>query len=117
VLIRVSGKLKSGRPSDVNFKHLFKEIYNKAAYFVMRNTSKLTSQEFEEIRAGSETAEHLEEEIIKHHLGMAHINFTDKEEEIIKKLIQVLSEEQKESEKKYEWEARLKTETDKVLSF
>jgi len=116
VMLRVGGKLKSGKPSDVNFKNFFKELYNKSAYFVMRNTSKLSSHEFEETSIGSGTAEQLEEELIKQHLGKAPDSLLQKEEEIIKNLIKLMSEEQKEGEKKYEYDARMKKETDEVLS-
>ncbi|MBW2991195.1 DNA repair exonuclease [Candidatus Woesearchaeota archaeon] len=116
VLIRVSGKLKSGKPSDIDFKGLFKELYNKSAYFVMRNTAKLSSQEFEEVRVSSGTAEQIEQELIKEHAGKAKTSFSDKEEAMIKNLISLMSEEQKEGEKKYEYEARMKKEVDEVLS-
>nr|MCK4929719.1 hypothetical protein [Nanoarchaeota archaeon] len=117
VLIRVFGKLKSGKPSDINFKNLFKESYNKSAYFVMRNTAKLSSQEFEEAGISSGTAEQIEEELIKEYAGKAKTSFTDKEEEIIKNLIKLMSEEVKEGEKKYEYDARIKKEVDEVLGF
>ncbi|KYK25096.1 hypothetical protein AYK26_02785 [Euryarchaeota archaeon SM23-78] len=116
VLIRVSGMLRSGKPSDIDFKGFFKNIYNKSAFFVMRNTSKLSSQEFEEIRVSSGTVEQIEEEIIKEHVGRIKTSFSDKEEEMIKNLIKLMSEEQKEGEKKYEYEARMKQEVDEALS-
>lgn len=117
VLIKVGGKLKSGKPSDIDFKGLFKQLYNKSAYFVMRNTSKLSSKEFEEIKISSGTADQIEEELIKEHSGKAKTSFTEKEEDMIKNLIELMSEEQKEGEKKYEYEARVKQEVDEALGF
>lgn len=116
VLLRVGGKLKSGKPSDIDFKSFFKEMYNKSAYFVMRNTSQLSSQEMEEISVSSGTAEQIEEELIKKHAAKTQV-FGGKEEEMIKSLIKLMSEEQKEGEKKYEYEARMKKGTDEALGF
>ncbi len=116
VLLKVGGKLKSGKPSDIDFKNFFRELYNKSAYFVMRNTSQLSSQEFEEISVSSGTAEQIEEDLIKKHAAKTQV-FSGKEEEMIKNLIKLMSEEQKEGEKKYEYEARMKKEADEVLGF
>jgi len=116
VLLKVGGKLKSGKPSDIDFKNFFRELYNKSAYFVMRNTSQLSSQEFEEISVSSGTAEQIEEDLIKKHAAKTQV-FSGKEEEMIKNLIKLMSEEQKEGEKKYEYEARMKKEADEALGF
>jgi len=115
VLLKVGGKLKSGKPSDIMFKNIIKEIYDKSAYFVMRNTSKLTSQEFEEINVGAGTAEQIEEEIIKEHAAKIQTSFSENQEETIKKILALMSEEQKEGEKKYEYDARMKKEVDESL--
>ncbi|MBN2052110.1 DNA repair exonuclease [Candidatus Woesearchaeota archaeon] len=117
VLLKVGGKLKSGKPSDIDFKNFFRELYNKSTYFVMRNTSQLSSKEMEEVNVSSGSAEQLEEELIKKHLGRAPVFLSEKEECTIKKLIQLMSEEQKEGEKKYEYEARMKKEADEALGF
>ena len=116
VLIRVSGKMRSGKPSDINFKNLFKGLYHKSAYFVMRNTAKLSSQEFEDVSVSSGTAEQIEEELIKEYSGKTEINFAQREEEIIRALIKIMSEESREGERKYDYEARIKKEVDEALS-
>ncbi len=116
VLVKVQGKLKSGKPSDIDFKKFFKELYDKSAYFVMRNTSHLSSKEMEEVSVSAGTAEQIEEELIKKHAAKSKV-FGEKEEEMIKNLIKVMSEEQKEGEKKYEYEVRIKKESDEALGF
>jgi len=116
VLVRVAGKLKSGKPSDIDFRNFFRELYNKSAYFVMRNTSQLTSFEMEAVSVSSGTAEQIEEELIKKHAAKTHV-FGDKDEEMIKNLIKAMSEEQKEGEKRYDYETRMKKEADYILSF
>jgi exonuclease SbcD len=116
VLLKVGGKLRSGKPSDIDFKNFFKELYNKSAYFVMRNTSQLSSQEMEQVSVSSGTAEQIEEELIRKYAAQTKV-FGDKEEEMIKNLIKTMGEEQKEGEKKYEYEARMKKEVDEALGF
>ena len=115
ILIRVHGILKSGRPADVNFKELFKRLYNNKAFFVMKNTSKLTSAEFEEIKISSSSVEDVENAIIKEHLGQIKTSMND-EEGTAKELLKLLSEEKHEGEKVYEYEDRLKKELSKVLN-
>jgi len=110
VLVKVGGKLKSGKPSDIDFKGFFKELYNKSAYFVMRNTSQLTSQELEEITISSGTAEQIEEELIKQYSK-------DKKKELIEGLMGVMSDEIKEGEKRHDYEVRIKKAIDEALGF
>ncbi|HLD04810.1 MAG TPA: exonuclease SbcCD subunit D [Candidatus Nanoarchaeia archaeon] len=115
VLIRLEGRLRTGKPFDINFRDLFNSIYQKGAFFVMRNTSKLISEEFEEVKIDLATADDLEDALIKEHLGQIKISFKDKEEQFIKDLMKVLSMEKDEGEKKYEYEAKLKKMVDEVL--
>ncbi len=114
VLIRIFGELKVGRPNDVNFREIFKKLYDQKAFFVMKNTSKLTSEEFEEIKISTSSVEDVENAIIKEHLGQIKSSFSD-EQGITKKLIKSLSEERHEGEKVYEYEERVKKEINKIL--
>lgn len=117
VLIKVSGVLKSGKPSDIDFKSITAELYSKSAYFVMRNTSQLSSQEFETVKVSSGTAEQIEDELIKKHVSSQGSYFGEKEEKIVRNLIKAMGEEAVEGEKKYEYEARIKKEVDDILGF
>jgi len=117
VLIRVHGKLRTGKVSDINFKELMNRCYAQGAFYVMRNTVKVVSAEFEEITTGDMDPVDLEESIIKEHLGQIKVSgFTgEKELSISKELMHVLSSEKHEGEKVYEYEERVKKEVDKVL--
>lgn len=115
VLIRVAGKLSSGRVHDINFKEIFEEIYKKGAYFVMKNTVKLTTEDFEEIKVEHGTPEEIEERVIKEHSGQIKVNFAKEEKKITNELMKALSREQDESEKKYEYEERVKDDASRVL--
>ena len=117
VLLKISGKLKSGKVSDINFKEIFTKIYSQGAFFVMKNTGKAVSEEFEEIRIDEKSFEDAEDALIKEHLGQVKVSKFDtgKEYEITKALIKIFEEEKHEGEKVYEYEERVQKEADKLL--
>ncbi|MBI2134643.1 exonuclease SbcCD subunit D [Candidatus Woesearchaeota archaeon] len=117
VLIRLSGTLSSGKPTDIDFKEIFAALYGKSAYFVMKNTSALTTKEFEEIKIDTKSVEEAENSIIKEHLGQIKLrNFdNEKEELLIKSLMDALSTEKQEGETNPDFERRIKEEVGKVL--
>jgi len=112
VTIRVAGTLEAGKVSDINFKEIFSSLYNKSAYFVMKNTNALQSKEFEQINVDTGTAEETEERLIKEHLGQIKIG--SDEEKLIKDFMQVLSSEKVEGEKVADFEKRLIEDLKKV---
>ena len=109
LLIRVEGELSEGRISDLRFKELLTTFHEHGAYFVMKNTTKLTSKEFEEFQTAHASAEELEERVIREHAGQTPVNGLSLEEEVTltKELFAILGEEQREGEKKYEYEERV----------
>ncbi len=117
VLIRLFGSLASGKPYDIDFKDIFAQLYGKSAYFVMKNTNQLTTKEFEEIKIDTKSAEEAEAAIIKEHLGQIKLKdmSLEKEEALIKQLIQTLSIEKQEGETNPDFEKRIKDEVSKVL--
>ena len=66
VLIRLFGSLSSGKPYDIDFKEIFSVLYDKSAYFVMKNTNQLTTREFEEVKIDMKSAEEAEAAIVLH---------------------------------------------------
>ncbi len=117
VLIRLFGVLESGKPNDIDFKEIFNELYNKSAYFVMKSSHALASKEFEEIRTDARNVEDVESFLIKEHLGQVKLeNLTlEKEEELIKNLMKILSAEKVEGETTTDFEGRIKEEASRVL--
>ena len=83
----------------------------------MKNTNQLTTKEFEEIKIDTKSAEDAEEAIIKEHLGQIKLKDMnlEKEEALIKQLIQTLSAEKQEGETNPDFEKRIKDEVSKVL--
>lgn len=107
VTLRVEGKLSEGKPGDINFNKIFQEIYNKGAYFVMKNTSKIESDIFEEIKVKQGSMEEIEDEIIKEHSG---------DLQLIKNLMNTLETEKLEGETTTDFETRLNQETTKIIN-
>lgn len=117
VLIRLNGTLESGKPGDIDFKEIFSFLYDKSAYFVMKSSHALVSKEFEEIRTDAGNVDDIEEFLIKEHLGKIKIeNLTlEKEEELIKSLMKILSTEKQEGETVPDFERRVREEVGRVL--
>ncbi len=117
VLIRLFGSLASGKPHDIDFKDIFAQLYDKSAYFIMKNTNALTTKEFEEIKIDTSSTEDAEDAIIKEHLGQVKVTNMDieKEEALIKEMMKILATEKQEGETNPDFEHRVKEETSKVL--
>lgn len=116
VLLRLSGILSGGKPHDINFKDIYETIYNKAAYFVMRNTNQLTTKEFQEVKIDMKSVEDVEENIIKEHLGKIKVEDMDanKEFTLTKDLMKILGMDKGEMSKT-DYENRVKEDTSKIL--
>ncbi|MGV8150500.1 MAG: metallophosphoesterase family protein [Candidatus Woesearchaeota archaeon] len=115
ILMRFSGTLKTGKVSDVKFNEIFEKIYSQGAFYVLKNTSKLQSEEFEEIKIDHENIETVEDAIIKEHLQQFNLFPKEKEYDTIKDLMKSLSSEKHEGEKVHEYEDRIRKDTNKVL--
>jgi len=117
VTIRLEGTLKSGKPSDINFKEIFNSFYEKEAYFVMKNINKLITKDLEEIKIEQGSVEDVEEALIKEHLGQIRVEGLDieKESRLTKRLMDSLSIEKEEGEKSADFEKRVKDEVNKLL--
>src|SRR3989338_6957048 len=117
VLIRLFGSLSSGKPYDIDFKEIFSLLYDKSAYFVMRNINQLTTKEFEEIKIDTKSAEEAEEAIIKEHLGQIKLKNIDskREEELIKQIMHTLTTEKQDGENAADFEKRIKDEMARVM--
>jgi len=118
VTIRIKGTLLSGKQSDINFKEISEKLYNKSAYFVMKNISKLKTKEFEEIKVEKGSVEEVESKLIKEHLGQINVDGFDpkKEEKLVKDLMSALSTEKQDGETVSTFESRLKSEVNDILN-
>ncbi|HLC61281.1 MAG TPA: exonuclease SbcCD subunit D [Candidatus Nanoarchaeia archaeon] len=117
VLIRLHGILESGKPSDIDFKEIFAKVYERSAYFVMKSSHAVVSKEFEEIKSDAKNVEDVESFLIKGHLGQIKLeNLTaEKEEILIKSLMEALLKEKQEGETVPDFEKRMKEEVGRIL--
>ncbi len=113
ITIRIKGTLSSGKISDINFKSIFKKLYDKSACFVLKNTSGLKTKDFEEIKIQATSVDEIEDKLIKEHLGQTKISLD--EEKLTKDLINLLSAEKQEGERVIDFEKRLKQEINEIL--
>ena len=116
ITIRLKGILESGKVSDINFKELFQQLYNKNAYFIMKNTSQLHSKEFEEIKISQANPENVEEELIKEHLQKIKLFNSETELHLTKQLLTSLNINKKEGETVTDFQDRIKTELNQLLN-
>ena len=110
VTIRIEGTLKSGKPTDINFKDIF-DGYN--AFIVLKNTNKLKSLEFEGYETRHGDIEEVELAIIKENLS--NINSVFNQEEVAKSLMYSLNLEKDEGERNLDFETRIIRDVVKVF--
>ncbi|MBI3037171.1 DNA repair exonuclease [Candidatus Woesearchaeota archaeon] len=115
VLLRVAGTLRSGKPGDINFKQFFDAVYGKGAVYVTRNISKLSGEDFEEVRVDYHSVEDIEQKLIGEHVGQSKAFTADKEKEIARKLLHILAKEKEEGETNADFEKRVKADFANVL--
>lgn len=117
VTIRVFGKLESGKISDINFNKIFKILYDKSAYFVMKNSSGIKTTEFDEVQVAVDDVTVLENALIDEHIGKIKVSGMDlvHEKEIVNSLLKVLSSDKQEDERVIDFESRIKNELGGLL--
>ena len=117
VTIRLAGTLDSGKPSDINIKEIFSKLYDSSAYFVMKNTSKLTTKELDKVKAKTSSVEDVEDLLIKESLGQIKVDNLniEKEEKLTKQMMAILSKEKQEGERVADFEKRIKEEIEKLI--
>ncbi len=115
VLVRVAGKLRSGKVSDVGFRQFLEAVYSKRAVYVAKNTSKLVGRDFEEIKVDYQSVEDIEQKLIVEHSGQSKAFPVDKEKELAHKLLHILAKEKEEGETVADFEKRVKEDFAKVI--
>ncbi len=115
VLLRVYGTLSFGKISDINFSSIIESIYQKNAYFVMRNTSKLSTQD-SLLASKNElnSADDIESDVITENVGTREHNFIN-ESKAIWDIMHVASSSKLDGEKVYDYESRIISEIDATI--
>ncbi|PIY59773.1 hypothetical protein COY95_05310, partial [Candidatus Woesearchaeota archaeon CG_4_10_14_0_8_um_filter_47_5] len=117
VLLRLEGTLREGKPTDINVSLLFKEFYDKGAYFVMKNTRSMSSAILEEVHVRKSTAEEIEDALIDEHVGQIAVPGWDigREKSFSHALLAALAEGKKEGERTVDFEERIRLELEQIL--
>lgn len=116
ITIRLKGRLEEGNLSDIGFKEIIEDLYNRGAYFVMKNISGLKIKDFEEVKINSGKIEEIEEEIISENSGQINIDLKiEEEKELIKLLIKSFDKEKDEGEKNSDYETRIINEAEDII--
>lgn len=117
ITIRLFGRLNVGKKTEIDFRSIIRTLQSKGAVFVMKNTHKLVSKEFEDVEVKKTAVEEIESELINEHIGQIEVKGWDsaKQQEIITSLMNVLNTEKKEGERVADFEKRITEEINHLL--
>ena len=114
ILLRVYGELKRGKTSDIKFAQIEAFLKTKEAYFLLKNTHDLISEEQElEFIVPEKDSENIEEETIKAYSQENPSSFNS----IINELMNTLSIEKQEGETTETFNNRILAGTKKFFNF
>lgn len=106
VTLRISGKLTSGLPTEIDFDTIMREYMTAGAFTVLRNTAALEGVALQTTVSDVSDLPSLEEKIIRDHIGQVPSPFAD-EVSATKELMQLLSTQKAEGETNKDFEDRL----------
>ncbi len=110
VLLKLKGKIKHGKTSDIKFQAIQETAKKKKSYVLLKNTSKLKTEE-QEIEIETDDIDKIEEAMIETFIKENSSEFN----KFITPLINSFNLEKQEDEKKAVFESRLLTEINKIL--
>ena len=108
--MKIFGKLEQGKTSNIDFRRIEDFVKEKKAYSLLKNISKLITEE-PEFKMDMENIENLEAEIIKKYLKENKSSFNS----LINPLLNALSLEKHEDETSATFSSRLFNEFKKAL--
>jgi hypothetical protein len=111
ILLRLSGRLENQKPSDIKIEKIENFCFENEAYFFLKNTHDLKTND-SELNLQIKGKENLEEETIKDYSQENPSKFND----LIPKLMNVLSTEKQEGETIDSFNQRLLEESKKILN-
>jgi DNA repair exonuclease SbcCD nuclease subunit len=118
LLLRFAGTIETGKTSEIAFNRIIELAQERGAYFVMKNTSKLATREFDEIKVKADTTEEVERLVMEEHVGQIKslkLN-PEQEKELVTRLMLALDIEKEEGEKQADYEARVNAEMSKIIN-
>lgn len=112
VLLKVWGKLKTGKISDIKFDEIEKLVKEMGGHILLKNTSKLLAEE-PEVNLQVENMDQMEEEMIKEYSK----NNPSKFDYLIPQIVNVLAIDKEDGETNETFETRLLDELNKLINF
>ncbi len=113
--INLQGVLQQGKVTDIDFTTIFEKLHEKGAQIILKNTARLLTQDFEEIKMADLSSENIEEEIIKEHLQQMSLFEKDTEFNLIKQLLETLNTQKKEGETVTDFQTRIEEDFREIL--
>jgi DNA repair exonuclease SbcCD nuclease subunit len=115
VLLKIKGRLSSGKPGDIDFEKIRKDILEKEAKTIYINRNQLIGKEEENIEIKEENPEEIEKRIFEEFLKK--IQFKNKILSDSKTCLELLNaiKEENIDEKKAEYEKRIVEKASKIL--
>ena len=113
VTLRISGVLKSGKVSDIDFKEIQNKLSN--AYVTLKNINKLSTKEIEKYTSDSNDIDIIEHNIIKEYSNNTKFKDFGDASQLILNLIQELSLEKNEGETNSDFENKVNINCLKTL--
>lgn len=110
VLLKLSGKLESGKASNIDFKKIEDFAKEKGAYILIKNISKLVTEE-PEFKIDVENMDQLEEEIIGKYCSSNKSKFNS----LIPSLVHAFSVDKHEDETSSSFSSRIYNELKKII--
>ena len=111
VLIRLKGKLNGGKVSEIDLKSISDVLYQNGAYVVLRNTSSLTSELFEEMRIQSSALYTIEKDLLNEHSGQMTWQYrnldANEEKDLMLEMLELFDVEKAEGETQKDFEERV----------
>ena len=116
VLVKLHGVLKSGKPSDIDFKLIASKAADLGAIIMKKNISKLSSREMEEVAVDNiANLDELEKKIIAEHADRMKLSGKKDIEHLLLSLMNVLKDEKGEDETNASYEEKIKENAKKLL--
>lgn len=116
ILLRIFGKLSSGKTSDINWSSIFQLVYERGAFVVLKNTSALESFTFSSVQVASGTVEDIERLSIAEMCGKSELFQRDKEQMLVHNLLSSLVLGRFEGERVSDFEQRIKNVGDGIIN-
>ena len=111
VTLRVHGELIGGKPADINFKKIMDKF--SSSFIALKNTSKLSTKEFENLEVETGDVSEVENRIIEAHLDQLKTFELDTGK--LNELMEALSIEKNEGEKNADFESRVSKDVVSLL--